>query len=237
MKGIKFIGKHSYDDFDLTIAPGKEIGIPEKQKIIIKVPFSNVDYDFSEVYGSQVYTNRAITYPFNIYNQYHQTKESMNIRKTQVINWLMNSGGKQKLYDDAMPGYYFLAEVQSSNSFSEEYEAGILNVTFDAYPFMISELEEGNDIWDTFNFELDVSQQVKFDIEGQLEITLYNVGTPNVTPTITASSEMTIETETNTYNVPSGESKNSDFYLASGETDLIITGNGTIKFTFYKELI
>ncbi|WP_163583279.1 phage tail protein [Gracilibacillus saliphilus] len=236
MLGIEFLGKHSYRDFGVTMAKGKEIGIPEKKKRKVAVPFSNTEYDFSELYGSQDYEPRPLTYPFNIYRQ-TTGKTAMNSKKTQIINWLMNSNGKQKLYDDAYPGYYFLAEVEGSSSFSEDYDTGVLTVEFIAYPFMISELQEGHDIWDVFNFELDVSQQTSFEVNGQLEVILLNVGTPDLIPTITASSAMTIEKDNVTYNVPSGESKSDEFVLTSGENELIITGNGSISFEFHKELI
>ena len=236
MLGIEFMGKHSYRDFGVTMAKGKEIGIPSKKKIKVAVPYSNVEYDFSEVYGSQAYEPRILRYPFNIYRQ-TTGKSAMNSLKTQIINWLMNSGGKQPLYDDAYPGYYFLAEVESGASFTEDYDTGVLTVEFTAYPFMIGELREGHDIWDEFNFELDVAQITDFDVQGQLEVTLYNIGASGLSPTINASSSMTIVKDGVTYNVPAGQSKSTDFVLQTGENDLTINGNGSISFTFYKELI
>src|SRR5690554_4964114 len=116
MLGIKFLDKHSYADFNVTLAPGKNIGLPNKEKTKVKVPFSNIEYDFSEVYGDQTYTPRPLTYPFNIYDPKKATKETMSLQKTKVINWLMGARGKRKLYDDAYPGYYFLAEVEGQSS-------------------------------------------------------------------------------------------------------------------------
>ena len=102
---------------------------------------------------------------------------------------------------------------------------------------MIAELKEGHDIWDEFNFELDVAQDVDFEVHGEKEITLINPGTPDVSPEITAYSPMEIIKNGITYNIQSGKSKSLDFILKSGENDLTITGNGTIKFLFHKELI
>lgn len=216
---------------------GREIGFPSKEKILVKVPFSNVEYDFSEIYGSQTYTPRSLTYAFNVLKRGNWTHEALEMEKTRLINWLMNSHGKKKLYDDDIPGYYFLAEVESQASFVDDYETGTLTVTFNAYPFMISEYPEGNDIWDTFNFELDVSQNASFMVNGTIEVVLFNVGTPDVVPEITASSQMTIVKGNTTYTLPSGVSKDSNFILKSGENSFKITGNGTISFKFYKELI
>lgn len=232
--GIRFKNKHSYKDFNITLAPGKEIGTPNKNKIKVAIPFSNTEYDFSELYGDQTYSPRSLTYSFNIFDT---TKTRMNNKKTEIINWLMNSNGKQKLYDDAYPGYYFLAEVEGNVSFEEDRSTGILTVTFTAYPFMIAERQEGHDIWDEFNFDLDVAQDVEFAINNTLDVVLLNVGTPSVIPEIQASAQMEIVKDGITYIIPSGTTKSSDFILKLGENDLTINGDGTIKFTFYKELI
>lgn len=235
MYGIRFNGKHSYEDFGMTIAE-KNAGYPDKEKIKAKIPFSNVEYDFSEIYGEQTYSNRSLTYTFNVISK-KPTTQKINAIETNLSNWLMNSNGKQRLYDDSMPNYYYLAEVEGGLNFAELWNHGKLTVTFTAYPFMISELEEGHDIWDEFNFELDVSQITEFEVNGSLEVVLYNVGTPNLSPELEATSPMEIVKDGVAYSVPIGKSKSSDFKLITGENDLTITGNGTIKFLFYKELI
>ncbi|MCB5934499.1 phage tail family protein [Caldibacillus thermoamylovorans] len=237
MYGITFNGKHSYRDFGVTIAE-KNIGYPEKQKIKVQVPFSNIEYDFSEIYGEQTYTPRPLSFTFNVVER-HKLNDTVliNLLETQLSNWLLGSIGKQRLYDDSMPGYYYLAEVEGGLDFDELWNHGKLTVQFTAYPFMISELPEGHDIWDEFNFELDVAQITDFEVNGTLNVVLYNVGTPNLIPGIETSAPMQIVKNSITYNVPTGKSKSDEFRLQSGENKITITGNGTIKFLFYKELI
>lgn len=237
MHGITFNGKHSHDMGYTIPADGRDIGFPSKEKIIVKVPFSNVEYDFSESYGSQPYTSRNLTYSFNVFKKGVYTPEALQIEKTRLINWLMHSHGKQKLYDDTIPGYYFLAEVENEAAFQDDWETGTLTVTFRAYPFMIAELTEGNDIWDTFNFDLDTVLDAEFRVDGTLRVILLNVGTPDVIPEIIASSDMYITRDDVTYPVPQGVSKDKNFMLNSGENELIFTGEGSIAFRFYKELI
>ena len=237
MYGIEFNGKHSYRDFGVTISD-KDIGYPDKEKIKVKVPFSNVEYDFSSLYGDQTYTTRNLTYTINVIEKHRNMNTvQVNLIETKLSNWLMGTVGKQKLYDDSIPGYYYLAEVEGGLDFNELWNHGTLTVEFTAYPFMISELHEGNDLWDPFNFELDVAQITDFTVNGTLEVILYNVGTPSLAPTIESSSSMEIIKDGITYNIPSGKSKSDDFVLSPGENKLIIKGNGTIKFLFYKELI
>lgn len=238
MYGISFNGKHSYNEMGYTMpADGRDIGFPIKEKIVVKVPFSNVEYDFSELYGSQTYDSRTLKYTFNVLKRGNWTPQALHVEKTKLINWLMNSNGRKKLYDDDIPGYYFLAEVESGASFEDDFETGTLTVTFRTYPFMIAELYEGNDIWDSFNFELDVAQTTDFTVKGTVSIVLINAGTPDVTPEIKTANPMKIIKDGVTYTVPAGVTKDKNFVLKSGENSMKITGSGTISFRFYKELI
>lgn len=236
MKGIEYNGKHSYRDFGLTIAE-RHIGNPSKIKRKQRVPFSNVEYDLSTIYGDQEYGNRELMYKFNVINPRNQTKEYFTSLKIAVLNWLLETNALSKLYDDSIPGYYFMAEVDNGPDLEENTADGTITAIFNAYPFKISELREGNDIWDTFNFLLDYAQITEFTISGTDEVVLYNPGTPNVTPTIISSSTFTIKQDNITYSIPQGQTKSDDFVLRKGGNKLTITGNGTIEFLFYKELI
>lgn len=107
MYGIEFNGKHSYKDFGITLGTEKEIGYPEKEKIKVKVPFSNVEYDFSELYGEQTYTTRPLKYTFNVLDRHViSNTEKINFMETMLSNWLMNSNGKKgymmMLYQDTI---------------------------------------------------------------------------------------------------------------------------------------
>lgn len=236
MRGITFDDKHSFKDFGLTLA-SRHIGNPTKIKRKQRIPFSNIEYDFSGIYGGQEYETRPLTYVFNVVDMYNQSKHAFSSLKIAVLNWLMGPNVQTKLYDDAIPGYYFLAEVENGPDI-EEYEFdGPLTVEFTAYPFKISELKEGHDIWDEFNFLLDYAQITEFRINGTDEITLYNPGISVLQPKIIASNAMEIIKGNTTFNVSSGESQSHDFILHQGENKMTINGNGTIEFLFHKELI
>lgn len=234
--GIWFNGHHS-SEFGLDVLDGKQISFPSKNKVIVGIPHSNNVYDFSSLTGKQPYGERTFSIPFQIINRDLWSKESMYVMWTKVTNWLMNTQQKTPLYDDIMKDYYYMAEVQEEPDFNELRRSGTLVVTFKCYPFRIAELAEGNDIWDTFNFELDVAQKTKFTVNGSQMITLYNLGIPNLTPAISTNANMIITKNGKTFNAPAGTSKSIDFFLVSGENSLTITGNGTIEFKFYKELI
>lgn len=236
MRGITFNDKHSYTDFGLTVAQ-RQIGNPSKIKNKERVPYSNQFYDFSGIYGGQEYEERPLSYVFNVFDKHNLTKESFSTLKIAVLNWLMAPNNKIKLIDDAILGYYFLAEVESDPSVEEWEYDGTLSVEFTAYPFKISEREEGDDNWDEFNFLLDYSQTTEFEVSGTLEATLYNPGINTLKPVIKASAPMTIQKGSTTFNVPTGESESYDFMLSAGENPMKITGTGTVSFHFRKELI
>lgn len=160
--GITFGGKHSWYDFGITMHHDREIGQPDKNKITYRPPHSNNIIDFSEIYGEQTYGPRKITYKFNIADRAIRTKSEMNMVKTKLVNWLTPLVGQHPLYDDHYPDWYFLAEVEDGMSFKEDWRYGYLSVTFTCYSHMIGRRLEGDDIWDTFNFEHDVFQDVEF---------------------------------------------------------------------------
>ena len=232
--GITFDGKHSYNDFGLTVSH-REIGHPSKIKRQERVPFSNEVSDYSEIYGEQEYEERPLTYTFNDINT--QGNDKFLIKATEYLNWLMKPNKKIKLTDDRIPGYFFLAEVVNAPSYEYIEILGEMTIEFTAYPFKVSELEEGHDIWDEFNFLLDYAQITEFEVTGSKEITLYNPGINIAKPKIVASDSMTITKDNVTFNVSAGESKSSDFVLFKGENKMTVTGNGTISFHFRKELI
>lgn len=160
--GIRFGDKHSWDDFGITMHHDRDIGQPDKNKITYRPPHSNNIIDFSEIYGEQTYGPRKVTYKFNIADRAIRTKEEMNIVKTKLVNWLTPLVGQYPLYDDHYPDWYFLAEVEDGMSFKEDWRYGFLSVTFTCYSHMIGRRLEGDDVWDTFNFEFDAAQRVEF---------------------------------------------------------------------------
>lgn len=229
--GIRKNNKHSFDDFGLTIK-SKKIGNPKKNKIKEEVPFMNGSYDFSLLYGEQTYSERQLEYTFNLNER---NKIAMNIKKMQVLEWL-NDRGKQPLYDDTIPGFYFLAEVEDDD-FSEEGSNGEITVTFNAYPYKISSRNDGHDIWDDFNFELDMVQDTIFEVNGTKDIILYNNGAIGINPTVICSNDIEVTKGNSIYKFKLGEAKAWAFKLDKGLNTLTIKGTGTIEFKWCKEVL
>lgn len=229
--GIYYKDKHSYKDYGLTIKE-KNISFPTKNKVKETVPYMNGSYDFSNLYGEQTYQERTLKYTFNLIAR---NKEELNIKKIKVVDWLLNSY-KTQLKDDQMKGYYFLAECEDID-LKESSRFAEITATFVAYPFKISEYEEGNDLWDKFNFELDCMQETKFDVFGSKKVEIINLGSRKITPTVICSSNFDVIKDGITYKFNSSITKDWRFNLGKGINNVILNGTGDIEFIFRKEVL
>ncbi|MCC5894828.1 MAG: hypothetical protein JJU16_05140 [Alkalibacterium sp.] len=225
-------GKH-LKDFGLKLV-WRDAPPPEQKEI--KEPLFGVqgDLDFSLMLGEPVFNNRVIRYGVKTYVE---DPEWFRLLKTRVENWLID-GRIDEIEDDYEGSYYYKGKCLSVElgDDSAKGEASYV-LTFECYPFKKAELYEGNDVWDEFNFYLDYSQDIEFDVNGSQEITLMNIGSTSVVPRIVADSNFSVTKDNQVLNVTPGENKNDDFRLMKGENKLTITGTGNIKFEYYKELI
>lgn len=233
MRGFKFNGKHSYSDYKVLLEK-RTIFSPAKKKIKIDVPYMNGSYDFSTVAtnGEIILDERKIEIQIGFKAR---SKEHLQVLYSNVLEWLLDTGRQQLIFDD-MKDYYFIAEVEGSSDFEEVLRIGKMKITFISQPLKIGVDYAGNNIWDTFNFEEDYLQDNEFDVTGTLTITLYN-SSRAVSPIINTNVNMSMEYNSKTYNLVSGDNKFYDFKLANGANSIIINGNGHIKFLFRKERI
>lgn len=237
MLGLKYRNVHSFKDLGLTIAH-RNIGSPSKNKYEVTIPGSNQIFDFSSLYGEQTYSTRELQYTFNVYDQHsHNSKVHMNVIRRRLINAFMPNSSQESLFDDAFPGFYFKAEVVEAPVFFERGGVGQMTIAFRAYPFMMSQNIEGNDIWDIFNFEFDMSQQTKFRIIRHQAVTLHNVGDKAVNPLIIATDPFQVTLNGETFLIPAGETEMPEFFLKRGANQLEIVGFGDIEFKWRKEVL
>lgn len=231
-EGFKFANIHT-KEYGMSLKE-RQAPTPEENTITEEVPFMQGSYDFSMLLGERVFKNRTLSYKFEVYQRNYQYRK---VNEITIKNWLMKHGWGE-LYDDHDKGYYWWAKC-TSVSVTDESNPGrlVIDITFEGYPFMKSKLEEGNDIWDEFNFELDYAQPNEFNVNGSLDIKLMNCGSVGVVPTIICSSQMEIMKNNTSYTVPVGESRSESFRLEIGENEMTILGYGNIKFSFFKELL
>jgi len=232
--GLKFNTKHSINDFHL-IMEYKYVHPPQKKKIKAEVPYMNYFYDFSTVgtNGEPVFTSRQIDVKLSLLAS-GRTKESLQVLYTMVMQWLLYSGKSQLIFDD-MPDVYFMAEVEQISNWEELQWTGSITFSFIAEPFKRS-IDYIGDVWDTFNFELDIVQDVEFDVVTTKMVSIYNVGIP-VMPVLNVNTNMSIVYNSKSYSLLTGDNSFYSLKLANGYNTIVINGTGHIKFLYRKELL
>ncbi|MDN6288890.1 MAG: hypothetical protein L0J63_01220 [Tetragenococcus koreensis] len=220
-------------DFGLKLV--KRDAPPPKQKEVTEDLFGiQGELDFSLMMGEPMYHPRTVSYTVKTYEH---DPEWFRLLKTRLEKWILD-GREAPIYDDYDPGLYFKGKGTSVDlNVDDASGEASYTLNFKCYPFRISELKEGHDNWDDFNFYLDYSQDVEFDIEGEKEITLMNNGSHSVAPKIITDSNFILTKGNQVYEVTPGTNQNIDFRLMIGDNAISITGTGHIEFEFYKELI
>ena len=212
-----------------------ERSIQPPKPIVIKqsVPFLSGSYDFSKMGGEIFYEEREITCKFAIPTE---NTTLLHMVYSQLLDLTMTDI-KLKIGFEDIPYYYFIGSVQNGPNFDEIAQFGTCTIQFMCYPFKICEFEEGNDIWDTFNFELDIFQNVEFDINGSKTITLYNNSSCGIDPIIQCTSTMTVIKGKQLYTFKAGTTQSWSLRLDKGINNLIVKGIGKIKFLWHKGIL
>ena len=227
IRGFKFNNRHNHDEG--VVMHSKSIDPPSKKKIKEPIPFTNGSYDFSTVgsSGEITYNERQITIVLGLPSS---TKEALQDLYTRTLEWLMDVGKSQLIFDDVI-GYYYMAEVESASTFDQVMSFGKLTVTFVAEPFKTSTEYEGSDVWDIFNFEEDMVQDMSYTVTGTSVVSIYNKGRVT-TPKINCSAPMSVVVSGKTYSLATGDNTFYGMKLKNGVNEITVTGDGIIKFIF-----
>lgn len=212
--GINIRNIHSFLDLGFMIAK-RNISIPEVNKITEKVPYQNGEYDFSKLNGELTYSNRKISYTFDIAE--FDTKE-MERQKRMLLSWATNVTN-ENIFDDYIDGYHFYGSYESS-SWNEDFGQGELTINFSVYPYMIA-----NEI-----------TEVTFEINGEKNIILNTESTHRIIPEITVIGDLLITKDNRTISIAEGTFKDVDFFLEK-ENEIQVTGTGIITFSYSNEVL
>lgn len=231
---IKFDSKSSLDDFNCVINEAN-VGLPDKSKTRIQIPNTSIYYDYANIFGD-VYSERTLEYTFLICDINALNTTELEHRKGLLANWLI-PGSQHLLQDSTIPGYYFKAEVQSAPEYTDNTDYAFLKVSFICYPFRIRNFEEGQDIWDTFDFDNDVAQDTSFNVSGSQNILLINTGATVLSPEIDVTGSVTVTMNDETKTFTAGNYTDTGLVLDRGENVVNLSGSGTVHFHFTKEVI
>lgn len=154
---------------------------PEEKKIVEDIPYSQGEIDFSMLLGERVFRNRPLTYEFiSKKMRYGQRKVLEN--RIKRLNMMGDIG---EIYDTHDAGYYWRGKCEYIEVIDDaEFNRLSVIIEFNVYPFLIDTKHYFDDVWDDFDFDVDVANWTKYEVDGVRTITLYNSGDTTVRPNI-----------------------------------------------------
>lgn len=233
MYGLTFNGRHS-SEFGLVMFSRNRPILPEPKIVAEDLPGVDGEYDFSAVNpdGEVKYKPRMQDIDFTL-KERNPTR--LRVKANQIAAWL--ACGEQILIFDDEPDKFYLAMVANKLDLDNQIlSIKKFTVHFKCRPVKYGINFEGNNVWDTFNFEEDALQESEFDVAGNKTVQIINMGRV-VRPTINVNANMSITIDGSTYNLTPGDNIIYGVKLAPGENQLTITGTGHIKILFRKEIL
>lgn len=234
LRSVKIDGVDSNKAYKLAIS-NVMIGYPDKTKTRIRIPNSNIYYDYEKVFGD-LYEERTLEYDFLVMMPNALSEEDMEYIKSQVINWL-TPGVEHRIEDTAIPFYYFIGEISSAPEWAQDNGYGTLKVKINCYPYKISVDDMADDLWDSFDFNNDVAQFLEFEVNKETTERIYNASSTAVSPKLIVTGNVTVEAHGEKVTLNAGTYTETEIKLNVGWNDIKLSGNGTIKFSFHKEVL
>ena len=211
--GVTINGKHSYKDFDLCIKR-RAFSTPERQSIRETVPFMHGYYDFSTLNGEPSFTERTVSYTFDVIAD---TVEELENKRRAILDWLMNVN-EAVIQDDTIPDYHFVGSYDSCSMDEDDYgDVMELQVTFVCQPFQIANVPSQNILKAGTHTVI---------VRGQ-----------TVTPTAYATAEATIQIGNLVTGIPAGIETVLGINLEKGANEVTVTSTGTVTLSWYEEVI
>jgi phage-related protein len=211
MKGITFGNLHSYDDLNLILQPGKEIGSPEVKVRKIDIEGADGSLDYTDFFGEPKYED--VTHKFSFATIVPQA-QFLSLFST-VKNAL--HGKKMRIILDDDPLFYYMGRIKVS-SFTNEKNVGMISMECDCEPY---------------KYKL-AKTVVSRAVTGTQAITLTN-GRKRAVPEVTIAAEGSLNIVfqgSNIWDLGSGSYTLPELELVEGVNTVTVTGTGTITFTW-----
>lgn len=211
--GIRIRDLHSYRDFDVYIKH-RNIGLPEKKSIRETVPFMNGYYDFSALNGAPAWGEREIEYVFDVVGDSPQDAEN---NMERILDWLCNVQDED-IFDDTLTRKHWHGSYGTCKpGYDESGELVELSVTFVVHPFKIAD-EPTEYTMTTGTY------------------TITNLGMV-VAPYVISDATAAIQIGNYVSSIPANEKIQLEIDLARGENTVLVTGEGTVIFSYYEEVM
>ncbi len=207
MKGVSFLGFHSFRDLHLLLT-GKEIGSPEIKRQTIDIAGADGELDYTDFFGEPKYQNVQHRFTFETI----QARNDQLPQFADIKNRIHGKKGRIVLDDD--PSFFYVGRCIVSK-YTNEKGIGRITVECDCEPYKYK-------VQPTI---------VSVTIDGTQTITLTNARKRAV-PTITTTADMTIVFGEGTWTNRAGTFTIPELELVEGENLVAVTGKGTITFTW-----
>jgi len=212
-EGIRINNLHSYGNFGLSLK-SRNIGLPEKKSIRQTVPFMNGFYDFSALNGAAAWGERTIEYTFDVINE---SPVELDFFVSYVLDWL-GTVQDADIYDDTTYGYHWHGSYSTASvTWDDSGLMAEINVSFVVHPFKIA-----NDA------------TVHTLTKGTHTIT--NTGMV-VAPIVKSNAAAAIQIGNYVSSIPANEEIKLEIDLERGNNTVLITGEGTVTLSYFKEVL
>ena len=210
MSDIRFGTKWAHADYGLIVAP-YAIPMPEPQTNFVDIPGRDGALDLSEAFGAVRYADRII--PLTLY-----ARAPFDALLTTLAADV--HGRRMNVIFDRDPAYYYDARITIEDV---ERHWGYCELPLEcrAKPYKMEQFETTITVLPT----------------GSATVTLTNTRMP-VVPSITVSAEMnlafTISGKDYSVTLPAGTHTVPSLVLSEGDTNIGITGTGSVTFAYRK---
>ena len=207
MKGVSFLGFHSYKDLHL-LRTGKEIGSPEAKRYTIDIEGADGEWDLTYFFGETKYLTVQHRGEFDSI----QPRNEQLSQFTDIKNKIHGKKGRIIIDDD--PSFFYVGRCFVS-PYKDEKGIGKISIECDCEPYK-------------YKMEKTVVTQA---VSGTQTITLTNARKRAV-PTITTTAAMTIAFGEGMWTNSAGTFTIPELELVEGDNLVTVTGTGTITFTW-----
>ncbi len=210
MKGVSFLGFHSYKDLHL-LRTGKEIGSPEVKRQTIDIAGADGELDFTDFFGEPKYTNAQHRFEFESI----QPRNEQLSQFADVKNKIHGKKGRIVLDDD--PSFFYVGRC-SVSKYTSEKGIGRITVECDCEPY---------------KYKMDETV-VTQAVDGVVDVTLTN-SRKRAVPLVTIETDTSLNIvyqQSNIWDLASGTYTLPELELVEGENIVTVTGTGAIAFTW-----
>ena len=232
-KYFVWLGENSELDHGLMLI-NREADTPEEKEILEDLPYDQGVSDQSSPFGVTNFKMRKYAYTMvYVYNNMADAER----KRREVVNWLKRSG-RNTLLDSTERDFRITGKFTKVD-YDIKAKHGVIEfyLEFTAMPLMVGVKEEGHKWFDDLILAHDVIQRVNFTVNGVKNIKLKNKSVNMIIPNFVVTGNITIKTDSLILHVNQDVVRSDLFALLPGMNYIELSGNGTIKFVWHKELL